>query len=594
MHDPSNPNSIVGNAIRNLFEDSNGLLWIGTEWEGMSSFNYETNTFKQYRHSDQDENSLINDYVRTFYEDHNKNIWIGTAQGISIFNKEKDAFYPSPVNDLLPDLVINGIIQDDENVFWISTNRGVSQYNAETSEINHYDSRDGLQGNEFSYGAIMKSSMTGDIYFGGNKGFSILSPDKVKKSEASPKVVISSFKLFDKKVSMGDTINDRVLLENSITGTEEIVLNHSENVFALEFSALDFMAPEKNLYKFQMEGFDQSETLIDANNRKATYTNLDPGDYTFKVRASNSDEVWSNNYTTMKITILPAWWNTIWFRMILLLLVIAIGYGLYIWRVRTIKSQKVFLQQQIEEKTSELKKMIEVIKANNQYIEHSGEDLKIKSGVLLNDAKTQSETAQTIQSDIESVTNYAKKNNDNARLTHEISSKTVAQLEKIRIATENNVSENKAIIDKLSVLEEIFRQTNILAINASIEAASAGDFGGGFAVIAREVRRLAEKSREASDEIHKYVEKGVTETEEVGKMILDFIPEFEKSATLMKEISDASEVQTSSIENVTESLNSFFKISNQNAGISNEIYDISSELDSLVKYLKEKLSEFSV
>ncbi len=214
--------------------------------------------------------------------------------------------------------------------------------------------------------------------------------------------------------------------------------------------------------------------------------------------------------------------------------------------------------------------------------------------MLANDAKTQTETAQTIQADIENVTNYTKKNNENARLTYEISSNTVQQLEKIRIATENNIKENKAIIDKLSVLEEIFRQTNILAINASIEAASAGDYGGGFAVIAREVRRLAEKSREASEEIYESVEKGVTETEEVGKLIIDFIPEFEKSAVLMKEISDSSDVQTSSMESVSQSLNSFFKISNKNAGISSEIYDISSELDSLVKFLQDKLGEFKV
>ena len=208
--------------------------------------------------------------------------------------------------------MIFGILEDEHENLWLSTNKGISKFNPITGLFRNYDVRDGLQSNEFNQGAYHQSK-SGNMFFGGINGITKFHPDSVKDNPHIPPIVITDFQLFNKPVLIGiDTSNNRSILKKSITETEEIELFYDDNVISFEFAALDFHIPEKNKYAFIMEGFDRDWTYTDANRRFVTYTNLDPGVYTFRVKGSNNDGVWNEKGTALKIIITPPWWATWW------------------------------------------------------------------------------------------------------------------------------------------------------------------------------------------------------------------------------------------------------------------------------------------
>jgi len=299
----------------------------------------------------------------------------------------------------------------------------------------------------------------------------------------------------------------------------------------------------------------------------------------------------SANERSVMITILPPWWSTWWFRLFAFVVVAAALGAVYQWRVKSLKSLQQLLQQQVLERTEGLDEMIEIIRSNSGQITDVGKSLKVKSGQLAGDANSQDAHAREIEDALQMILNNTKKSTENARITNQISETTVKQLEQIRTATLKNIDEIKLISQKILVVEELFKQTNMLAINASIEASRAGETGKGFAVIAGEIRKLAERSKEASDEIIKLARSGEKETEEVGSLIMNFIPEVQKSAKLIHEISVFSQEQDSAVDNVFAALKSFFGISKKNNEVSGEIHKISAELESLAKFLNEKVNE---
>ncbi|MFC2137575.1 two-component regulator propeller domain-containing protein [Bacteroidota bacterium] len=383
-HNPDIPNSLNDDYISTLFEDSNEILWIGTENGGVNSYNIEKRIFKAYQREPENPNSLGSNQVRSIYEDSRGNMWIGTeGGGLNLLNYEKDEIITYYETDGLPNNSIFSIIEDGNSNLWISTNKGICRFNhAVVSPLNpdfrNYNLGDGLQSYEFSYNSSLKSK-TGEIYFGGINGFNVFHPDSIRDNMNIPSVVLTDFKIYYESAQIGA---ENSPLEKHISKTEKLEISFKHNVFSFEFTALDMTVPENNKYAYMLEGFDEDWIYI-GNNRTATFTNLDPGDYIFHVKASNNDGIWNEEGTSIIVKIKPPYWKTFWFRILLFLLVAGLLYMIYIIRVTTLKQQRQLLKKKVEDRTVELVDLNSVLEERNTKIEEqSAELLKQKQDLL--------------------------------------------------------------------------------------------------------------------------------------------------------------------------------------------------------------------
>ncbi len=310
------PNSVHSNYISEIKEDAKGNMWIGTGY-GFDVFDKKTGLFTHYINQTSDPHGLSNNSILCILHDSRGRIWIGTFEGLNLFDPEKNTFTSFYEKDGLPHNTILTLLEDNSGNLWMSTPNGISNLAISrketdggfTFQFKNYDESDGLQGRQFNENAALKTK-SGELIFGGSSGFNIFRPEKIVANTNIPQTVLSDFQLFNKSVGMGEIIGGRTILTKSIIETKEIVLPYVANVFSIEFASLNFFHPDKSSYVYMLEGFNQYWTAADGKSRKITYTNLDPGQYTFRVKSSNSDGVWSKNDVALKITILPPFWKT--------------------------------------------------------------------------------------------------------------------------------------------------------------------------------------------------------------------------------------------------------------------------------------------
>jgi signal transduction histidine kinase/ligand-binding sensor domain-containing protein/DNA-binding response OmpR family regulator len=316
-----NTNSVHSDFISCLMEDNEGNIWIGTA-SGVDVLEKETGLFNHYGHDASDPNSLSNDNTYSVFQDSRRYIWIGTRDGLNLLNKEKKNFKIFRMENGLPDNIIFNVLEDNRKNLWVSTSNGLSNMLIEnaamTSEnlnneykysFKNYDETDGLQGREFNDKAAFKTGR-GELVFGGANGFNIITPENIRLNRQTPKIVFTNFQIFNESVIVLRENRGRVILSKALNETRHITLKYKENVFSIEFAALSYFHPEKNKYKYILEGFNKEWLTTGSNVRKATYTNLDPGDYTFRVKASNNDGYWNEQGISIGITILPPFWRT--------------------------------------------------------------------------------------------------------------------------------------------------------------------------------------------------------------------------------------------------------------------------------------------
>ncbi|WCT11069.1 hybrid sensor histidine kinase/response regulator transcription factor [Mucilaginibacter jinjuensis] len=297
-----------------LYPDKKGNVWVGED-KGLDFINTQTHKVTHYIHNAHNANSLVARDVNCLIEDRRQLVWIGTKGGLSILNPVTNQFTNLDGEKGLPANNIVNILEDKQGRIWCSTTRGVTcitltgAANNYKFDIKNFDESDGLQGREFNVNAAFKTR-EGKLIFGGAHGFNLFDPAQIGISSHKPPLVFTDLQLFNKSVVVGDTIKGSVVLEKSISDTKAIVFNHSQNVFSLEFAACDFFNPNKVQYQYQLEGFDKTWLSTSANTRRATYTNLDAGDYIFKVKAFNSNNVKNASYINLKITVLPPFWKS--------------------------------------------------------------------------------------------------------------------------------------------------------------------------------------------------------------------------------------------------------------------------------------------
>lgn len=349
--DPDNPNSLSSNRITRIYEDSNNNLWFATNTGAnlLKSNDKEDGIFRRYVHSEEDSTTLPGNTVNQFFEDSRNNIWIATVGGLAKFITENENFETYGESDGLPSDEIRSIIEDDSGYLWVGTIKGISRFHPGNMTFKNYDKNDGLQGNEFSRYAVLKLN-TGELLFGGMNGFNLFHPDSLRDNPHEPPVYITDFKLFNKSVDIGDEDSP---LNKHISVTESVTLNHNQSIFTFEFIALNYTKSEQNDYAFKMEGFEEEWNYV-GNQRNATYTNLDPGTYTFRVKAANNDGVWNEEGTSLAVVITPPFWQTSWFYALAALFIGSVIVAGYRYRVRSIKEYSKRLEQEVSDRTSEL------------------------------------------------------------------------------------------------------------------------------------------------------------------------------------------------------------------------------------------------
>lgn len=354
---PTDSAGMAGNSVTKIIESSDGLLWIATLGRGLFSYNYTTHKFTQYRfqmgqntlscdwlfdivedsygniwiasteavdvfdrrqnrfrkylHQPSNPRSISYNGALVLFRDSKGHVWIGTSNGLNVYEEQWDGFRYFTEKDGLPNSSIKSICEDNHGNLWLSTNRGISKFVdgihiPSRPTFIHFTVSDGLQENEFNARASFKNKQ-GCLFFGGPNGYNVFHPDSLHDNEYVPAIVFTNFYVFNTQVRPGDDTN---ILTTVISESNEIKLKKRFAVFTIEFAALNLIAPEKNQYAYYLEGVDKSWNYI-GNKHSATYAYLPHGNYVLHVKASNNDGKWNEKGISLKIQIIPAWWESI-------------------------------------------------------------------------------------------------------------------------------------------------------------------------------------------------------------------------------------------------------------------------------------------
>lgn len=356
VSNPDDPETLSSNTIYLIIEDDKGHLWIGTDGAGLNRFDKKTKKFKRYMH-DPLKKSLSHDRVLGLCKDRHGNLWIGTHQGLNHLNITTDELTIYGTREGLPGEMILGILEDANGNIWAGTNKGLISLNPVTAKIQVFTEADGLQPGDLSQASLR--SRRGAMYIGGKTGFSEFFPDRMSSSDFEPPLVLTGFEIFNQHVAVSNSPD--AILSRPLSDMKEIVLSYSHSVFSIQFASLNYTSPQRRFYSYMLEGFDKDWNKISAAHA-ATYTNLDPGEYTFKVRAVKADGSLSSHMKELKIRIYPPYWKTWWFRSIVILVASGLILGWYAYRYNLIRTQKIELEKQVKERTSELQVLYTEIK----------------------------------------------------------------------------------------------------------------------------------------------------------------------------------------------------------------------------------------
>ncbi|MBK8901293.1 MAG: response regulator [Anaerolineaceae bacterium] len=348
--DPTNPTALPDPWVFPILLDQHGMLWITTAKMGLVRLDTNTQQFTTYLLDPSQPGNQTANWTQDIYFDGTV-MWVASSTGLFRFDPVAGTFtHHYTEKDGLANNSVVGVLGDAQGHVWLSTVAGLSRFDPKSETFRNYDVFDGLQSNVFSIVSRVKAP-DGQLFFGGVNGFNGFYPDELVDNPTAPPVVLTDFELFNQPVQIGAEDSP---LKQAINVASNITLHYDQSVFRFQFAALNYTNPQKNQYAYKLEGFDQDWQYTDSNRRFATYTNLDPGNYVFRVKASNNDGVWNEEGTAVTITITPPWWETWWFRSMAGLAVVgllAAGYG---YRVSSLRRRNVELETLVTERTHEL------------------------------------------------------------------------------------------------------------------------------------------------------------------------------------------------------------------------------------------------
>jgi ligand-binding sensor domain-containing protein len=395
---PGDSNSLFNNYVRYAIGTSDGNYWISCDG-AISFYNPKEKIMKHYASLKNKGKGILTDKASCIFEDSKGNIWIGThGGGLSLFDRKKEEFRYWVEKDGLINNVIYGILEDNNSNLWISTNNGISCFNPEKNTFKNYYVNDGLQAGEFNANSFHKSQK-GKMYFGGINGITTFFPDDIQPDPVPPKVAITGFQIYNKKVevlpfdkrtlSKGNENriierDDHLYLTENIAYAKKLKLRYNYKVFTFEFAALRYDMPERCTYMYKMEGFENDWNLA-GNRRFASYTNLPPGKYVFKVTAANADGIWNPEPARIEIEIIPPFYLTWWFISFVVASLILASTSFVVKREKNLKRTRQFLEEKVKLRTRELNEKNEELTLRNiqilkqkEEIAHQAKRLKVE------------------------------------------------------------------------------------------------------------------------------------------------------------------------------------------------------------------------
>lgn len=335
-HHPGDSSSLSNDIVVSLFVDSGNNLWVGTD-KGLNKFNRQDETSVRYFHGT--ENTLLANTFFFINEDKTGKLWLGTSgNGLVKFDPATGDYTVFTKENGLPNNIVYGVLEHSDGNLWMSTNMGLAKFFVVSEHFISYDVKDGIQSFEFNLGSAYRGR-NGLLYFGGMNGYNVFDPGEIHTNPNKPVIVISAFRKFNElqphELKSGDTIR----------------LTHDDNFFSFEISALDYTNPGNNKYRYFLEGFDKNWTTVDAGNRVAEYKKVRPGSYTFYATGSNNDGIWNESGIAVEIIIHPPWYGTWWFRILLGLTLVSMGWLIIYRRLKQIRTKN-----EVERKVLEIEK----------------------------------------------------------------------------------------------------------------------------------------------------------------------------------------------------------------------------------------------
>lgn len=356
-------------TVSGIFEDRGGTLWVCTWITGLLRFNRTTGQFTQYIHDPNNPTSISHNTVYAIQEtfDGGKpSLWVGTRSGFNKFDPATGKFKSYYEKDGLPGDLVYGVLLDDGGDLWLSTQNGLARFNPGMGSFKTFDASDGLQSNEFSFGAFHKGR-SGELFFGGINGLNAFRPERLKENSHIPHVVVTAFKVFEKQMPG----------VHSLADGDSLQLMYRQNFFSFEFAALHFANPQKNRYAYKLDGFD-NDWIQSGSRRYASYTNVDPGKYVFRVKAANPSGMWNEKGTSVNLTISPPIWRTWWAYALFIILTLSAIYAL-----RRYEMNRIRLKNQLELETVEGEKLKEIDRMKSRFFANISHEFRTPLTLIL-------------------------------------------------------------------------------------------------------------------------------------------------------------------------------------------------------------------
>jgi len=451
-HIQGDKNSISNNYIRKIFVDRFGIVWIGTLGSGIDRFDPTTGEFSHYSHSESDSSGLSNDFVTEIYEDHFGNLWVGTYLGLNKFDREHEKFTVYYIRDKEPYRMISEIFLDRKSNLWITTDNGLYRYNLKSQKVNRYSISHGLQGNNFNINALLNSS-DGSVYIGGRNGFNVFRPDEFRINSYAPPVEITEITIDNKPVRFGYGENGIILyLKNK--KSRIIDLTYKNKVISFKFAALSYTLNDQYRYAYKMEGLNDKWVYTGSDMRVATFTNLYPGSYSFRVKAANNDGIWSKSDPLVSIHMAVPYWKSWWAFLVYVFIIVTIFY--LVLRFVLVKKR---LEDELYSERLEREKIMEINKMKIEFFSNISHEFRTPLTLILSPVESMMKKTDNPE--------FVKK----LKLMHTNATRLlnlVNQLLHLRKSETDNWKMNTEPIDLIEFIEEIKTSFNELAAKKQI------------------------------------------------------------------------------------------------------------------------------
>lgn len=380
--EPDSGLTLGSNWVFDIEEGANREVWVGTSW-GITVFDTNLKILKNLTADENLPNTIIGNMINVIRKDKEHNIWVGTNEGLSMIDSGNHNIINYTTRNGLPNNVVQGILEDNKGLLWISTNNGITSFNTKIEHFINYNENDGLLGREF-FPRSCNISNTGVMYFGSKQGLNYFLPEEITGNNVYPKVVLTDFQLFNKSVDIGKKYDDIVILNKNITETREVNLSYKHNVFSIEFTGLNYGSIDNTEYEYKLLGFDKPGDPFQniGKRRYITFTNLKPGEYVFQVKAGSSDDYFPEESTELLIHINPPWWNTVIFRISLILLIVICVIGFTQLRLMIVNKRNTELETKVKERTLQLHAANLKLIERQREIANQAEELHTQKEVL--------------------------------------------------------------------------------------------------------------------------------------------------------------------------------------------------------------------